>query len=116
MMKPRISMAVLVLGALAMGGVGLQAASMTLEGTVSDAKCGAKHAMKDAAACTKVCVDKGSDYALVVGDKVYTLSTASAQEKADLAKLAGKTAKVTGDVTGEKVMVKTVAMGTAPKK
>ena len=86
-MKTRTCVAVLILGALSMAGVGLQAASMTLEGTVSDAKCGAKHAMKDAAACTKVCVDKGSDYALVVGDKVYTLSTASAQEKADLAKL-----------------------------
>ena len=115
-MKTRISPAVLIAGALAMSGVGLQAASMTLEGTVSDAKCGAKHAMKDAAACTKACVDKDSDYALVVGDKVYTLRTASAQEKADLATLAGQIAKVTGDVTGEKVMVKTVAMGTSPKK
>ena len=115
-MKTITSLAVVVLGALALAGVGLQAASMTLEGTVSDAKCGAKHAMKDAAACTKACVDKGSDYALVVGDKVYTLRTSSTQEKADLAKLAGKTAKVTGDVTGEKVMVKTVAMGTAPQR
>ena len=104
-MKTRISPAVLIAGALAMSGVGLQAASMTLEGTVSDAKCG-----------TKACVDKDSDYALVVGDKVYTLRTASAQEKADLATLAGQIAKVTGDVTGEKVMVKTVAMGTSPKK
>ena len=115
-MNTRTPAAVLFLGALALAGSRLQAASMTLEGTVSDAKCGAKHAMKDAAACTKVCVDKGSDYALVVGEKVYTLSTSSAQEKAELAKLAGNSAKVTGDVTGEKVMVKSVAMGMAPKK
>jgi hypothetical protein len=115
-MSTSTATAVLFLGALALAGSRLEAATMTLEGTVSDAKCGAKHAMQDAAACTKVCVDKGSDYALVVGEKVYTLSTSSAQEKADLAKLAGKTAKVTGDVSGEKVMVKMVAMGTAPKK
>jgi hypothetical protein len=114
-MKARLSVAVFVLGAVAMAGVGLQAASMTLGGTMSDAKCGAKHAMKDAAACTKACVDKGSDSALVVGDKVYMLSTSSTEAKADLAKLAGKTAKVTGDVAGEKVMVKTVA-GAVPKK
>ena len=37
--------------------------------------------MKDAAACTKACVDKGSDYALVVGDKVYTLKTSTDKEK-----------------------------------
>lgn len=115
-MSTRTATTVLFIGMLALAGGRLQAASMTLEGTVSDAKCGAKHAMKDAAACTKACVDKGSDYALVVGEKVYTLSTSSPQEKAELAKLAGKAAKVSGDVTGEKIMVKSVAMGTAPKK
>jgi hypothetical protein len=115
-MNTKTSAAILFLGTSALASARLEAATMTLEGTVSDAKCGAKHAMKDAAACTKACVDKGSDYALVVGEKVYTLSTSTDHEKADLAKLAGKDAKVTGDVTGEKVMVKSVAMGGAPKK
>ena len=105
-----------LVGAVAAGGTTLRAASMTLNGTVSDAMCGAKHMMKDAVACTKGCVAKGSDYALVVGNKVYTLKTSNAQEKAELAKLAGKMAKVTGDVTGDNVMVKTVAMGAAAKK
>jgi hypothetical protein len=106
----------LLVGAFAVGGATVHAADMTLEGTVSDAKCGAKHMMKDAVACTKACVDKGSDYALVVGDKVYTLKTSNAQEKTELAKLAGKMAKITGDVSGDNVMVKTVAMGMAKKK
>lgn len=107
----------LLVGAFALAGATtLRAATMTLEGTVSDAKCGAKHMMKDAAACTKACVDKGSDYALVVGDKVYTLKTSSDKDKMDLGKLAGKMAKVMGDVTGDNVMVKSVAMGMAPKK
>jgi hypothetical protein len=39
---------------------------MTLKGTVSDAMCGAKHPVADAAGCTKDCVKKGSDYALMV--------------------------------------------------
>lgn len=108
--------AFLLVGVFAVSGAELRAADMTLEGAVSDAKCGAKHMMKDAVACTKACIDKGSDYALLVGNKVYTLKTSNAQEKAELAKLAGKMAKVTGDVTGDSVMVKTVAMGMAPKK
>jgi hypothetical protein len=116
MMKMTRIGAFLLVGAFAVGGTSLRAANMTLEGTVSDAKCGAKHMMKDAVACTKACVDGGSDYALVVGNKVYTLKTSNAQEKTELAKLAGKMAKITGDVTGDNVMVKTVTMGTANKK
>ena len=49
----------------------------SLTGTVSDAMCGAKHMQEGSAAdCTRVCVKGGSKYALVVGDKVYTLSYA----------------------------------------
>jgi hypothetical protein len=106
----------LLVGAFVVGGGTLRAADMTLEGTVADAMCGAKHMMKDAAACTKGCVDKGSAYALVVGTKVYTLKTSSDKDKMELAKLAGKMAKVSGEVTGDNVMVKSVAMGMASKK
>jgi hypothetical protein len=98
-----------------MARVTKRAAEMTLEGTVADAMCGAKHAMKDAATCTKACVDKGSPYALVVGTRVYTLKTSSDKDKIELAKLAGNMAKITGDVTGDNVMVKSVAMGAAKK-
>jgi hypothetical protein len=115
MHRIRIS-AVALVGLLAAGGMTVRAAEMTLEGTVADAKCGAKHMMKDAAACTKACVDKGSDYALVVGSKVYALKASSEKDKTELAKLAGKMAKVMGDVNGDNVMVKSVAMGMEKKK
>jgi hypothetical protein len=105
----------LLVGAFAVGGTTVRAAEMTLQGTVADAKCGAKHMMKDAAACTKACVDKGSDYALVVGTKVYTLKTSSDKDKMELGKLAGKMAQVVGDVTGDNVTVKSVAMGKEQK-
>ena len=50
------------------------AKAQTFTGTVSDSMCGAKHMMEgDDAACLRACVQKGSKYALVVGDKVYTL-------------------------------------------
>jgi hypothetical protein len=48
-----------------------------------------------------------------VGTKVYTLKTSSDKDKAELAKLAGNMAKITGDVTGDNVMVKSVTMGVA---
>jgi hypothetical protein len=66
-------------------------------GTVSDAMCGAKHDMGgDPAKCTKACVSKGSKYALVVGDKVYTLETSDKAALATLDKQAGDKATVTG--------------------
>lgn len=86
--------------------------SETLTGEVSDAMCGAKHEMPGKAAdCTKGCVKHGSKYALVVGDKVYTLETADKATLDKLDELAGAKAKVTGEVDGTTVTVKSVAAG-----
>ncbi|OFV95130.1 MAG: hypothetical protein A3F68_10690 [Acidobacteria bacterium RIFCSPLOWO2_12_FULL_54_10] len=76
----------------------------TLEGTVTDASCGMKHKMADAKACTLACAKNGG-YALVVGDKVYKLEG----KEADIAKLAGEKAKVTGTVDGMTVKVSSIA-------
>lgn len=86
--------------------------SQTLTGEVSDAMCGAKHQMPGQAAdCTRACVKHGSNYALVVGDKVYTLETSDQSALDKLDKLAGAKAKVTGEVDGTTVTVKSVAAG-----
>ncbi len=85
------------------------AASQTYTGEVSDSMCGAKHAMGDKAACTRACVKKGSSYALVVGDKVYTLKTEDKKNLAELDKLAGTNAKVTGSAEGDTINVSKVA-------
>jgi|SRR5579871_6069804 len=78
-------------------------------GTVSDAMCGAKHAMPgDAAACTRGCVSKGSKYALVVGDKVYTLETSDKAALATLDKQAGAKATVTGTEKDNTITVSSV--------
>lgn len=75
----------------------------TMTGVVSDAMCGAHHMMKDATAaqCTRVCVKQGSDFALVVGDKVYTLQG----DKSQIDKYAGQSVTVKGDVTGTTLKV-----------
>ena len=86
--------------------------SQTLTGEVSDAMCGAKHEMPGKAAeCTRVCMKHGSQYALVVGDKVYTLTTSDKAALDKLNDLAGAKAKVTGEVDGTTIAVKSVAAG-----
>jgi hypothetical protein len=79
----------------------------TYTGTVSDAMCGAKH-MGDAASCTRGCVSKGSKYALVVGDKVYTLDTTDKAALATLDKQAGAKVTVTGTEKDNTITVSSV--------
>src|SRR5947207_2047984 len=78
-----------------------------LTGVVSDSMCGAKHMAKDksAADCTRECVKSGSDYALVVGGKVYPLKG----DKAELDKYAGQRATVKGTLEGNNVNVESIA-------
>ena len=81
-------------------------------GEVSDAMCGAKHMMEgDGADCLRACVSKGSKYALVVGDKVYTLEAKDKASLDALDKLADKTAKVTGTADGDTIQVQSVLPG-----
>lgn len=110
-MKLRESVVLVLMGVFALSGATLGAEEMTLTGTVGDAMCGVKHMMDDGAACTKGCVTKGSDFALIVDDKAYTLKTSSDEAKAQLEELAGMAATITGDVTGETVSVASVEAG-----
>jgi hypothetical protein len=79
-------------------------------GKVSDAMCGANHMMAgEASDCTRVCIRKGSKYALVVGDKVYSLDTSDKATLDQLDKLADQQAKVTGSANGDSIAVLSVA-------
>ena len=98
----------LVAGAMLVGMSLAQAQDQTLEGTVSDARCGMDHSGREAKQCTLGCVGRGSNYVLVVSDKVYTLEGGPV---AELEKLAGEKAKVTGRVDGMTVHVASVAAG-----
>lgn len=104
------TLAVLLL--LSLGLLAADAKDQTLTGTVSDTTCGAHHTMMPGlsdAQCARACVKAGSDYALVVGAKVYTLKG----NKADFDKFAGQQAKVTGKVSGDVIQANSIA---APKK
>ena len=83
--------------------------TQTFTGKVSDAMCGAQHKEGLApAACVRACVQKGAKYALVVGDKVYTLDTSDQATLDTLNKLAWEQAKVTGTADGDAISVKSV--------
>jgi hypothetical protein len=85
------------------------AGTQTFTGKVSDTMCGAKH--KEGvppADCVRACVKHGAKYALVVGDKVYTLDTSNKTNLDELNKLAWEEAKVTGTANGDVISVKSV--------
>src|SRR3954466_11208937 len=88
-----------------------EGATKPLTGAVSDSMCGKSHMMpgKSAAECAKECAKDG-DYALVVGDKIYTLKG----HKDELEKLAGTDATVTGKGSGTTAEVATVAAAKVP--
>lgn len=97
-------------GALAVFGLMTAALALaqntTLKGVVTDQMCGAKHMMDGGAAkCTRACVKMGSPYALVVGNKIYTLKGHSTE----LYNLAGQNVAVKGTVSGTTVDVSSVA-------
>jgi len=81
----------------------------TFTGEVGDAMCGRKHMEgQSAAECTRACVAHGSKFALVVGDKIYTLETTDKAALATLDKQAGKNASVTGTLDGDTITVSSV--------
>ena len=83
------------------------AQAQQFRGTITDSMCGKQHMMKNATAaeCTRACVKSGSDFALVVGDKLYTLKG----DKAQLDKFAGAPVVLDGDLNGNVITVKSVA-------
>jgi len=96
----------LAITVLAQSQAGNAGQEKTLTGVVSDNMCGATHMLRDktAAECTRLCDKQGQKYALVVGQKVYTLEG----HQAELDKLAGARATVKGKVSGDTVTIESV--------
>jgi uncharacterized low-complexity protein len=84
------------------------AQTQAYEGIVTDTRCGAKHSPAvglAAADCTRVCVHRGDSFALVDGDKTYTLEG----ESAALKRVAGERVRITGMLNGNVISVASVA-------
>ena len=100
------SLAVVTSGLILTASLAMAQATKSLTGTVSDSMCGKTHMMKGASAaqCTRECVKSGSDYALVVGDKVYTLKG----DKTAIDKFAGANVIVKGKLSGNTLTMESI--------
>jgi hypothetical protein len=112
-MKSRTQQFALILAALLVAATAFAVdKAQSFTGTVSDAMCGAHHMMSGPEAdCTRACVSKGSKYALVVGDKVYTLDSSDKATLASLDKAAGTSTTVKGTLNGDTIEVASVGAG-----
>ena len=82
------------------------AATQTIDGVVSDTMCGKKHMLagKTAAECIQVCLKDKANFALVAGDKGYTL----AGKPEALASFAGKHVRVEGVIKDNALTVTSI--------
>jgi len=81
--------------------------AQTFSGVLTDVHCGARHASKShlsAGDCTRVCLKQGSQWALVDGEKTYTLTGDSPV----LDRLAGERVTVFGTLNRNTIEVQSV--------
>ena len=85
----------------------LHAAPQTIDGVITDSMCGKKHMLpgKTDAQCVQECIKGGSNYALVVGDKVYTL----AAKPQTIAPFAGKRVHIEGSLKDNTITINSIA-------
>jgi hypothetical protein len=79
----------------------------TFSGVLTDAHCGARHSSKShlsAGDCARMCLTQGTPWALVDGEKLYTLKGDSPV----LDKLAGERITVIGTLEGNTIQVQSV--------
>jgi len=92
----------------------------TWTGTLSDAKCAAKHAKTehgggsaDDSECVKKCVEGGGKYVFVAGAKTYTIAN---QDFSSLKNHAGHQVALTGEMKGDSITVSKIEMPKAAAK
>src|SRR3974377_1872564 len=111
LLKESVFRAGIVLAAVLAGYSAFAANLRTFTGIVGDAVCGAKHTMDgDDISCLRTCIQRGSKYDLVVGDKVYVLNFKDQSVAENLAKLASQQARaqVKGEENGGVIEVQSV--------
>lgn len=111
LLKGSVCTAGIVLAAVLAGSSAFAAKLQTFTGIVGDAVCGAKHTMDgDDISCLRTCIQRGSKYDLVVGDKVYVLNFKDQSVADTLDKLASQQshATVKGEESGGTIEVASV--------
>jgi|SRR5579871_381294 len=105
----RFWLAILLIWIASAPEAALAARQHTFVGEVGDAMCGRRHVDSPAAECTRKCVDHGSKYALIVGDRAYVLEATDQATLDALHQLSGKIVTLTGSVENETIHVRSVS-------
>jgi hypothetical protein len=99
----------LSLTATALSLVRRPAAEQIWTGEIGDSHCRFEHgpiaegdSILPSPECVRLCLKSGYKYVLIVDDKLYTISN---QDNPELAKFAGQTVKLTGELTGDAITV-----------
>ncbi|MGD1216703.1 MAG: hypothetical protein ABR861_17110 [Terriglobales bacterium] len=92
---------------VSVASVSFAADTQTVNGWVSNSKCGAKDANADGAACTKKCIKEGAS-PVVVTDKDQKILTVENPDA--LKEHYGHHVAVTGHIDGDKIHVESVKM------
>ena len=103
----------IVLSAVLATSYAFAAKPQTFTGTIGDAVCGAEHTMDgDHISCLRTCIQRGSKYDLVVGEKIYVLNFKDQSVAETLDKLASQQARaqVKGEETGGVIEVQSVKL------
>lgn len=109
-LKYRVHAGTISVAALLAVSSAFAAKTQTFIGTVGDAVCGAKHTMDgDELSCLRTCIQRGSKYDLVVGEKVYVLEIKDKSVAEALDKLASQQVKLKGEASGDTIEVQSVA-------
>src|SRR5215471_5889371 len=110
-LKGCVFTSLLVLASVLAASYAFAAKLQTFTGIVGDAVCGAKHTMDgDDISCLRTCIQRGSKYDLVVGEKVYVLNLKDQSVAGALDKLASQQARaeVKGEESGGVIEVQSV--------
>ena len=109
--KRSVCLSLIVLSAVLAASYAFAAKLQTFTGIVGDAVCGSKHTMDgDDISCLRTCIQRGSKYDLVVGEKVYVLNLKDQSVAGALDKLASQQARaeVKGEQSGGVIEVQSV--------
>src|SRR5262249_43188171 len=108
-MLARIKVALILFVSLATSSLAVHPTEQIWTGEIGDSHCRFEHEplaeghpVLPSPECVKLCLKSGFKYVLIADDKLYAIAN---PENPDLAKFAGQTVKVTGELKGDAITV-----------
>jgi hypothetical protein len=111
-MVARIKVVLILFVSLATSSPAVHPSEQVWTGEIGDSHCRFEHEplaegnpVLPSAECVKLCLKSGYKYVLIAADKLYAIAN---PENPDLAKFAGQTVKLTGELKGAAITVSSI--------